>query len=279
MPAYTRHHKKCITQYLTKYSSNKHHSVIFSRYVERMMKNHITLIELHCIVRCTSSISKLYMKIKNVLIPHNYTQTNINFLHQFEKNIQYLKQHCVKKIDKLQDSNVQLKQIIQSVYCDTYTSLHPRGMLILLLLICLIHLIQTEYSVVQRNTHKTRFQGMYKKKLVNMHHTVYKYLYQMIRWDGFIDYDTEMQMCYTITQQPLTNTSEYGWYHADLAPYILNVIQPHQGSCLQVHQLAKNLTNILNHDESYTDTKDKKSAYRFIAKHCTYTLTQLQKNV
>ena len=104
-----------------------------------------------------------------------------------------------------------------------------------------------------------------------MQETLYNHLIRIVYHKISFNYGAEMETCARITQKPLTNEYQYGWYHADLVPYILDYIQCQQHNQL-IHHVTSELVDIVNNDNSYTNTKTTSHAYSFMKAQCNRLL-------
>lgn len=273
MPACTRFHKHNMDTYLKqKKIQPKHYQRLLTDYVQHICENKIECIQQQCALNSIRSVEKVFTIVKPFLTKHPESSSqaliHISVIQQFEKIINHYKEYCCEQIAKQNNTQRQLQIVVSSCSSNTLTSIHPRGCILSLMLMCCISLVSLEMFSIQNQPH-TRTNQEWIHKLFMMKHTLYKHLKRFIWYDFSTDYDAEMKTCFEITQQPLTNTYQYGWYHADLAPYILSHVPCHVHH-QPLHDVASMLMHILNNDKSYANTKTKKHAYSFMASQCKH---------
>ena len=289
MPSCARQLKRNVLDVLKTYENTSNvvikHSKIVEAYVEQQQINKRIQSRLQQEIRCVDIISKLYTKIQPLLdmdyfihtgnIKDNlYNYSNESFLQQFENQIRWFKEHCCEEYAQLNDTHQQVKELVECCSIRTFTGIHLRGLLINFMLICLIQLVSSEYTMHDYKKNATRCSQLQKNSMENIRNTLCNHLYRTMYCHLYTDYDNEMKKCKDITNKPPTNTYQYGWYHSDISPHVLNMIQPIERE-IHVHQLAVALTAILNHDKSYTNTIDERHAYTFMTIQCTQIYKQL----
>lgn len=288
MPSHTRNFKRGVDKYLAGRqlqtdTTNNLYDTFCVAYTETLLKNRVRIQELKSVLKGLCAVNHLVTALKPFVTVSIEPLPRVNadsqggdvVVGQLGQQIQHLKRHCDGQIRVLSDTDTQLKHVVNHAYSVQHTSLHPRGLLVTCLMVCLLQLIQTKQYHLARahpanHTHTRSFYAQC-KMLRLMRATVFKFLYQQIHVYTFINYGDEMDNCYRITQKPLTNTYQYGWYHADLAPHILQFIPDDDSRNTQLHTIASSLTRILNNDKSYSNTTTATEAHTFIASECNKT--------
>lgn len=204
MPSCTRIHKQYFDAYLQQNAITPINYVdLLSEFVQKRHKDRKECSQYQEALRCIHSIEKLYVRVKSLFmhIRHDISSPMIQetILKQYEKNIQYFKEDCLEQIAKRNNIQLQLQVVINGSSSNTYISLHPRGFILSLMLICSIYLVFMELSSIQRRPH-TRTYSAWKETLIQMEQTLSKHLARITYNVITFDYDFDMETCRSIIQ-------------------------------------------------------------------------------